>query len=203
VFWLRGRAGTGKSTIALTIAQSIDNQNAILASFFFKRGSGDLAHSRKLISTIVFQLATRSHLFGSFICDALREHPNLSDSASLSQQYDKLLLRPLQRVRQTVTQIPSFVVVLDALNECDDFNDIRLFLRLLDDTQDIAGLGLRVVMTSRPEVPIRLDFHSMKHIAYHELALHDVPRAIINQDIKKFVRHELSQIKTERVLPGS
>lgn len=58
-------------------------------------------------------------------------------------------------------------------------------------------------MTSRPEVPIRLDFYSMKYIAYHELALHDVPRAIINQDIKKFVRHELSQIKIERVLPGS
>jgi hypothetical protein len=187
----------------LTIAQSIDNQGAILASFFFKRGGGDLAHSRKLISTIVFQLATRSDLFGSFVCDALREHPNLGDSASLSQQYDKLLLRPLQRVRQSITQTPSFVVVLDALDECDDFDDVRLFLRLLGSTQDMAGLGLRVVVTSRPEVPIRLGFHSMKHIAYHELALHDVPRAIIDQDIEKFVRHELFQIKTGRVLPGS
>jgi hypothetical protein len=67
----------------------------------------------------------------------------------------------------------------------------------------MMGLGLRVAMTSRPEIPIRLRFQKMKHIAYHELALHDVPRAIVDQDIEKFVRHELFQIKTERVLPGS
>jgi hypothetical protein len=105
-----------------------------LSSFFFKPSGGDLAYSRKLISTIVFQLAVRSRLFGSFVCDALREYPHLGDSASLSQQYDKLLLRPLQPVRQSGTQIPSFVVVLDALDECDDFDDVRLLLRLLGGT---------------------------------------------------------------------
>ena len=201
IFWLRGRAGTGKSTIALTTAQFLDRPPVSLASFFFKRGGGDLARSRKVISTIVYQLAMRSRRFGSFVCDALREYPNLGDSASLSQQYDKLLLRPLQRARQSVPHPPLFVVVLDALDECDDINDICLLLRLLGDDQNMAGLGLRVLVTSRPEIPIRLGFHKMKHIAYHELALHDVPRAIVDQDIKRFVTHELSQIKVERNLP--
>jgi hypothetical protein len=203
IFWLRGRAGTGKSTIALTMTQTLDRQGVTLASFFFKRGGGDLARSRMVISTIVYQLAMRSRPFGGFVCDALRDYPNLGESASLSQQYERLLLRPLQKLRQSATQSPPFIVALDALDECDDLNDILLLLRLLGDTQNLAGLGFRVLATSRPETPIRLGFHEMKHIAYHELALHDVPRAIVDQDIKKFVRHELFQIKTERRLPSS
>jgi Heterokaryon incompatibility protein (HET) len=201
IFWLRGRAGTGKSTIALTIAQSLDRSGTALASFFFKRGGGDLSRSRRMLSTIIYQLAIRSSLFGGFVCDALREYPSLGDFASLSQQYDKLLHRPLQRARQCAPHSPSFVVVLDALDECDDFNDVRLLLHLLGDTQSMVGLGLRVLVTSRPEIPIRLGFHKMKHIAYYELALHDVPRAIVDQDIRRFVAHELAQIKTDRNLP--
>ena len=96
IFWLRGRAGTGKSTIALTMTQRLHSQGTILASFFFKCGVGDLARSRMVISTIVYQLTIRSRLFGGFVCDALREHPNLGDSASLSQQYEKLFLRSFE-----------------------------------------------------------------------------------------------------------
>jgi hypothetical protein len=185
------------------MAQSLDRPGAILASFFFKRGGGDLARSRKVVSTIAFQLATRSRLLGSFICEALRENPNVGDSASLSQQYDKLLLRPLQQARQSAKHLPPFVVVLDVLDECDDLNDVRLLLRLLSDTRNMTDLGIRVLVTSRPEIPIRLGFRNMKHIAYRELALHDVPRAIVDQDIKKLITHELVQVRAERKLPGS
>ena len=203
IYWLKGRAGTGKSTVALTIAKSLDRQGVSLASFFFKRGGGDLARSRKVISTIAFQLAIRSRLLASFICGALREYPDLGDSASLSQQYDKLLLRPLQRARQSAPQLPSFIVVLDALDECDDLNDVRLLLRLLGDTGNMVGLGLRLLVTSRPETPIRVGFRNMSHIAYHELALHEEPRAIVNRDIRRFVTHELAQIRADRNLPES
>lgn len=176
-----------------------------MASFFFKRGGGDLAHSRKVISTLVFQLAIQSRLFGSFVRDALREHPGLGDSASLSKQFDELLLRPLQRIQHSITGVPSFVVVLDALDECDDFHDVCLLLGRLGDNQKMAGLGLRVLVTSRPEIPIRSGFREMQHIAYHELALHDVPRVLVDQDIKRFVTHELAQVKADphRNLPDS
>lgn len=201
IFWLKGRAGTGKSTIALTIAQLLDSPSATLASFFFKRGGGDLARSRKVVSTIAFQLAIRSRPLGRFICEALLKDPLLGKSASLSQQYEKLLLRPLQKVQEGATDLPSFIVVLDALDECDDPDDVRLLLRLLSDTKSMVGLGLRVLITSRPDVPICRGFDNMSHIAYHQLALHDVPRANVDQDIKKFVIHKLAQIQAERKMP--
>src|SRR5262245_1192451 len=41
IFWLSGMAGTGKSTIARTIAQLFTDQHQLGASFFFKRGEGE------------------------------------------------------------------------------------------------------------------------------------------------------------------
>lgn len=40
----------------------------------------------------------------------------------------------------------------------------------------------------------------MEHIAYYELALHNIPRTIVDQDIQKFVTHELGVIRVERGL---
>src|SRR5271154_2093948 len=131
VYWLKGRAGTGKSTIALTIAEKLRQRGTMLGSFFFKRGGGDLARSRRMISTIAHQLAFQSPSLGRFICDALREDPNLGDSASLSDQYNKLLFHSLEKIRDQSAGKLTFVVVLDALDECDDADDVRLFLRLL------------------------------------------------------------------------
>ena len=65
----------------------------------------------------------------------------------------------------------------------------------------MAALGLRVLVTSRPEVPVRLWFHSMTHVAYHQLALREVDRAIVDRGITQFVVHELANIKANRNLP--
>jgi pantothenate kinase-related protein Tda10 len=57
VYWLSGMAGTGKSTIARTIAHNLANQQRLGASFFFSRGQGDLSHAAKLFTSIAIQLA--------------------------------------------------------------------------------------------------------------------------------------------------
>jgi len=70
--------------------------------------------------------------------------------------------------------------MLDALDKCDDFDDIRLLLHLLDNTQNLASFDLRVLMTSRLEISIRLEFNNIKYIAYFALTLHDVSRVIVD-----------------------
>ena len=47
IYWLRGMAGTGKSTISRTVAHKLDQElpgrsSRLGASFFFKRGEGDM-----------------------------------------------------------------------------------------------------------------------------------------------------------------
>ncbi|KAK5246711.1 hypothetical protein LTR20_007355 [Exophiala xenobiotica] len=203
IFWLKGRAGTGKSTIARTIAESLHQRGVPLASFFFKRGGGDLARSRKVISTIVFQLTHRSNILGGFVCDALREEPDLGEAASLSEQYHKLLVQPLEKLSKCSTGSNSMMIVLDALDECDDADDIRLLLQLFGNTQNLSALGIRLLVTSRPETPIQLGFRDMNHITYHKLALHNVTKAVVDQDIKTFVAYKLGRIRADQGLPDT
>jgi hypothetical protein len=56
IFWLSGLAGTGKSTIARTIALRYSEQKRLGASFFFSRGGGDVSHAGKFFTSIAVQL---------------------------------------------------------------------------------------------------------------------------------------------------
>lgn len=71
IFWLNGMAGTRKSTIARTFAYELSRQSVLGASFFFSRGTGDLCHAVKFVSTIVSQLANTSPLIKRYICEAI------------------------------------------------------------------------------------------------------------------------------------
>lgn len=52
IFWLNGAAGTGKPTIARTVAASFAERGWLGASFFFKRGLADRGVDVKFVSTI-------------------------------------------------------------------------------------------------------------------------------------------------------
>ena len=186
IFWLKGKAGTGKSTVAITVASQLHYITKNFASYFFKRGFGDLAHVRKLIPTIVRHLSDSSPSYRRFVLATLREKPDLWHSANLREQYQKLLVEPLGRLQsQTPTQRPLFIVI-DASDECDEVNDVRLLLRILAATNEMSNLRIRVFVTSRPKLPIRLGFQEMPSILHRDLVLHDVSRSVVDSDIKIF-----------------
>ncbi|KAI4094758.1 MAG: hypothetical protein LQ344_002003 [Seirophora lacunosa] len=86
IFWLKGLAGTGKSTIANTVAFRLKAGTRPVATFFFKRGHGDLAHVRKLIPTIARQLSIASPLYKQAIVTVIKKEPDLGSSANFREQ---------------------------------------------------------------------------------------------------------------------
>ena len=52
IYWLSVWAGTGKLTIARTIAQEYTNSQWQIERFFFSRGGGDAGHIHKFIGTL-------------------------------------------------------------------------------------------------------------------------------------------------------
>jgi hypothetical protein len=60
LFWLNGLAGTGKSTIARTIARQSYEKRHLGASFFFSRGGGDVGTAEKFVTSIARQLISHS-----------------------------------------------------------------------------------------------------------------------------------------------
>ena len=57
VFWLNGLAGTGKSTIAQTFAETTFADGKLGASFFCSRDFADRSNLHMIFPTLAFQLA--------------------------------------------------------------------------------------------------------------------------------------------------
>lgn len=201
IFWLKGLAGTGKSTIATTVAFRLKAKSSRIASYFFKRGHSDLAHVRKLIPTIVRQLSQYSSLYRQSVLAAIKEEPGIGQS-NLREQFEKLLVEPLRRLRPVNLAQDPFFIIMDALDECDEQRDLRMLLRLLAKTEDIPTLRLKILITSRPELPIRHGFEEIPSIFHRNLALQNVPRPVVDSDIKIFLSHELKDIQDEFRLPA-
>lgn len=201
IFWLSGMAGTGKSTIARTVAQSFDEKGLLGASFFFKKGEADRGNAKRFVSTIARQLMTSNRELARGISRVIEDDPDLSTKA-LSQQFDKLLLQPLLKLEFDETI--SAVIVIDALDECGNEDDIRVILQLLPKLQESKFVRLQVFLTSRPELHIR---HGLKQNDDHQdLILHELPSSVIEHDIRLFLENRFSTISKKKEIkdwPGN
>lgn len=201
IFWLSGMAGTGKSTIATTVAQWLVSQRGsssvdLGASFFFKRGEGDRGSAKWFIPTIVKQLILGVPGLDIVVSDVLASYPDICNKA-LAEQFRTLLLEPLQKVVHSSELKRIVVVVVDALDECENENDIRILLRLWSSIPPVTILPLKLFLTSRPEWPIRLGFKKMDGDKHQDVVIHEVPRPIIQHDIQVFLEHEIDRIREE------
>ncbi|QKX60474.1 uncharacterized protein TRUGW13939_07619 [Talaromyces rugulosus] len=190
IYWLKGMAGIGKSTIALTVARKYAGLERLGASFFFSRGGGDLASSRKFAATIAAQLADAIPGLQRLIEDAITSNSRIR-SLGLYGQWEKLVLEPLSQLGKNVCLLPV-VVVIDALDECDNEDDVSLLIQCLAAATAVESLQLRVFVTSRPEQPINLGFDSISSGLHRDYILHDIEQSIVDQDLVLFYKDRLS-----------
>jgi len=200
IFWLNGFAGTGKSTIARTVARAYDKERGLGASFFFVKGGGDVGSASKLFPTIATQLALRVPTLHKHLHNAVSEHKDISHR-SLRDQWTHLILEPLSKLKPDGHRLQSFyVLVIDALDECSDENNIRIIPQLLAEAKSLKHIRLRIFLTSRPEVPIRHGFLHIPGTGHQDFVLHSISPPIIDQDIRNFLEHDLRFVAQERFL---
>ena len=193
IFWLRGWAGTGKSTLARTVAREQYDRKRLVASFFFSRGGGDISHARRFVVTIAAQLAHKSPAFKDLLRKAISEDEGIIERV-LRDQWRELIIGPLSQLE--AGSLPSpLIIVIDALDECETESDIKQVLRLLADTRGLDRVNLRVLVTSRPDIPIRDGFSQFSNDEYRDLVLHDISEFTVDRDISLFLKHNLSMIR--------
>ena len=196
IFWLNGMAGTGKSTIARTIAREYYNRNCLGASFFFSRGGGDVSHASKFFTSIAVQLADRSPSLKRYICDAITENNNVARQA-LRDQWHQLVLQPLSKLDGNFPH-SSLLLVVDGLDECEGNYNIQEIVRLLAEARSLEAVRLRILLTSRPEIAIRCGFYQIQDSEHQDFVLHDISPVIIDKDISIFLEHNFKNIRQER-----
>jgi hypothetical protein len=134
IFWLSGRAGTGKSTVSRTVADTLRKDKLLGASFFFKRGEGDRGNAMKLFPTVTSQLVKNVLLLFTGVQEVIRGDSTIA-MKGLEEQFDRLILQPLLRLPLPTSPPPVIVIVIDALDECEGDKEIRLILHLLPKLQ--------------------------------------------------------------------
>ncbi|KAH9203212.1 hypothetical protein DL95DRAFT_399572, partial [Leptodontidium sp. 2 PMI_412] len=196
IFWLNGLAGTGKSTIARTVARRYKEQKRLGASFFFSRGGGDASHAGKLVTSLARQLADNVSSLRQYISEACKR----SDIATLalSEQWHQLVLSPLSKL-ECISPI-SYILVIDALDECEDDRDVRIILQLLAEARASSSVHLRIFLTSRPEIPIRHGICAIPEAEHQDFVLHNIQPSIVDHDIALFLRYELAILRQEMTL---
>jgi hypothetical protein len=169
IFWLNGAAGTGKSTIARTVARAFADRQQLGASFFFKRGEGDRGNATRFFTTIATQLACRISGLESGIKKAIEADPAISEK-TLKDQFEKLILDLLLDIAHLLATV--LFIVIDALDECQPDDNIRVILQLLSRTRDLKSVLLRIFVISRPELHIRLGFKRLPDGTFEDFILH-------------------------------
>ncbi|KAK4032051.1 hypothetical protein C8A01DRAFT_20831, partial [Parachaetomium inaequale] len=191
IYWLKGWAGTGKSTIALTIAREYSDKKRLGASFFFSRGGGDLASTRRFAATIAVQLAEVSPQLRRYIADAADSSRHIR-WLGLYDQWEKLVLQPLAQLKEALPH--PLVVVVDALDECDNDDDVSLLIRCLAAAAAVEHVDLRIFVTSRPDQPINIGFGDISTDTRQDYILHDIEQSIVNEDLAVYYKHQLGRI---------
>jgi len=201
IFWLNGIAGAGKSTIARTVARTWSDQRQLGGSFFFSKGRGDLGHAGKFFTSLAAQLTTSLPFIRPYIYKVIEEIPDIFQRC-LADQWKYLILQPLTNdLKKVSLQSKVFILVIDALDECEGDDDTRLILRLLAELKTLDAIRLRVFITSRPETPIRFGFGTMPGAAHQDFVLHNISPSIIQHDISIFLQYKLENTRRENHFP--
>ncbi|KIK50712.1 hypothetical protein GYMLUDRAFT_182380 [Collybiopsis luxurians FD-317 M1] len=197
VFWLRGMAGMGKSTIAYSICHQFDSQEGdhhLGASFFCSRQSENLRKRRNIIPTIVRRLAYYSAPFAEALSGI---DPNMA--YAVDKQLENLLIEPWHKSaqKQLKERLPVLVVI-DALDEIEAGEGSR-FIEELITSINYAGPnvhGIKFLVTSRPDPDIVRTCKQLKVEASYRLE--DVEPATAINDVRRFLQAELPEFdKTE------
>lgn len=195
VYWLTGVAGSGKTTIAQTVANMLAQMDRLGASFFCSRDQTDRSDLRKIIPTIAYQLAKFDASFRLEIITLLIDNVDVGHS-NLQGQLQELIVQPLDKHRHK-ERFSSVVVVIDAFDECKDAYAAQRMLGMF--SESIHNIPLKFFITSRPEQHIRAAFQldSWRETP-QKLILHEVDLDLVQADIKAFLEDNLLRIARSR-----
>ncbi|KAF9646356.1 hypothetical protein BDM02DRAFT_247102 [Thelephora ganbajun] len=196
VYWLNGLAGTGKSTIAQTIAERIFADGQLGASFFCSRDFEDRSNLKLIFPTIAVQLARNYAGFRSIFVPLVQSDPETARE-SLYGQMDRLIVQPLKKSGI------STVIIIDALDECKDEEPASAILSVLG--QFVSKIPrVKFFVTGRPEPRIRGGFRlPLLAEATDVFVLHDVNPSLVNNDIRLFLRQGFQDLaQRQRELDG-
>ncbi|KAF5327279.1 hypothetical protein D9619_004036 [Psilocybe cf. subviscida] len=197
VFWLTGQAGSGKTTIATTIATKFGRavppgQTALGANFFCSRQFPETRNPIRIIPTIAYHLARKCTSFA----DALVVGDKFDVvSYPISDQLRSIFVAPwLQSESIRASSVP-YLIVIDALDELADDGSADFLSSLFNLLNNVSLKGFKIFITSRSDpkiVSLIASFNTRT-----ERWLQRVPLKEVSSDIAKYLKLHLPMLNSE------
>jgi hypothetical protein len=188
---LNGLAGTGKSTIAKTISERLFADGQLGASFFCSRDFEDRRNLQFIFPTLATQLARKYTEFRSILVPLIQSDPEIAYE-SLYSQMEKLIAQPLNESGI------STVIVIDALDECEDEDSASAILSVLGRlVSEIPKV--KFFLTGRPEPRISEGFRLPLLAKMTDIfILHQVEPDQVDSDVRLFFKHSFLELASRR-----
>ncbi|KAI5118035.1 hypothetical protein M0805_009217 [Coniferiporia weirii] len=150
LFWLHGVAGSGKSSIANSVAHMFEQR--LFGCFFCKRDDPERRSSKKVFPTLAYHFSKWHRKYRTDILSVVegKDEPKLSQG--LQWQFDLLIKQPLESMSATGAEPPlkPLIVVIDALDECEGEPGSRSQIAEFLVKLAVVAPWLKVLVTSRP-----------------------------------------------------
>jgi len=190
IFWLAGLAGTGKTSIAVTLCRYLQDEPAVLfgGAFFCSRSANmdERTDARFILPTLAVSLAEKSPLCASVLMQELNTDSRAAVKP-IPDQLDSLFQRSLLTLASSDRPI---VFVIDALDECKDETEVKRLLKAIADFTSHAKV--KFILTSRPETHINTSpIATLAHNAI--LRLHTIDSSEVAADIRLYMENSFSQ----------
>ncbi|CAG7852581.1 Ribosome assembly protein 4 {ECO:0000303/PubMed:16221974} AltName: Full=Notchless protein homolog 1 {ECO:0000250/UniProtKB:Q9VPR4}; AltName: Full=Ribosome biogenesis factor RSA4 {ECO:0000303/PubMed:19737519} [Serendipita indica DSM 11827] len=189
IFWLCDIAGSGKSTVAMSAAETWRNEGVLGGRFFFSIASSEGSTTDKFCSTIARDLVDYIPRLAPHVAGAVKRHPSFMRS-SLEEQFQNFVIDPIHHSQERV------ILVIDALDECRSGLQRRELVEMLS-TAVRGTKNLKVFMTSRPDPVIQAVLGSLSIKSKLEDRLHDVKHHDNIGDIAVYIHQALDNVLPE------
>ncbi|KAF8157858.1 hypothetical protein B0H34DRAFT_768765, partial [Crassisporium funariophilum] len=202
IFWLHGKAGSGKSFIAHTIANRFKRLERLGSCYCFN--SNLLAEHRdeKIFSTIARDLADCDKQMRTKLVAAICGNTSLKHTVDILQQWKEFIMKPAGAFSEAMAG--PIVIVIDALDESGMANSRRHLLQILageldDDKYHITKLPrhFRILLTSRPLTDIYNALDGVKHV--RSMSMDDISFTSTKRDISCYALSEFRLSNMERI----
>jgi ABC-type dipeptide/oligopeptide/nickel transport system ATPase component len=194
ILWLSGAAGTGKSSVANSVAEYFHRLGRLGASFRFDRHDARPETPGLLFGNICHQLALSDDQLRVAVLSAIRH--GSSGAMSLRMQARTLLVETTKRAEI----VGPVVIVIDALDESGpdgghEPNREKLVQAIVEELPALPP-SIKVLITSRDEGKISLLMPGCSSCL--SMRMEDVPHT--EEDILRYIQHRMLRIR--RTLPS-
>ena len=188
MFVLSGVAGSGKSSIAHTIARLFDDVGRLGSSFCFDRSNQAKLHPGAFFSTIARDLADLDPQRKQSLCRVVQDKTALRKTHAPREQFEQFILKP---AADLMTVGPT-VIVIDAFDESGDEESRRVILSILAGRISELPPNFCVLVTTRRETDIDRAFNGNPHV--HCKLMNTIDMDSTNIDISIFIRNHLADV---------